>query len=146
MILVDANILLYATTECAEAERAQRWLDSKLNGDGRVGLPWASLLAFLRLITNSRIYPSPVSLLDAWAQVEDWLESPNVWIPSPTERHASILRRMLEAAGGGRNLVPDADLAALAIEHGLLVCSTDRDFSRFPGVRWENPLARDLAE
>ncbi len=142
MILVDANILLYATTQSPDAAKAREWLDSRLNGDARVGLPWASLLAFLRLVTSHRIYESPVSLPDAWAQVERWLTWPNVWIPTPTERHTAILGRMLEAAGGGRNLVPDADLAALAVEHGLLLCSADRDFSRFPGLRWENPVAR----
>jgi hypothetical protein len=140
VILVDANLLIYAATGCPEGEPARAWLDARLNGDARVGLPWPSLLAFLRVVTNSRIYSAPSSLSDAWAQVESWLGCTNVWIPGPTERHAPILGRMLEAAGGGGNLVPDADLAALAIEHGLVLCSTDRDFARFPGLRWENPL------
>jgi hypothetical protein len=142
LILLDANLLIYAATDCPERESARAWLDGKLNEDARVGLPWASLLAFLRLVTNPRIYAAPSSLSGAWAQVENWLGCPNVWIPGPTDRHASILGRMLEGAGGAGNLVPDADLAALAIEHGLVLCSTDRDFARFPGLRWENPLAR----
>jgi len=111
VILVDANLLLYATTECPEREIARSWLDDQLNGS-RVGMPWPNLLAFLRLATNRPVYPRPIPLRDAWEQVESWLSWPNVWIPLPTERHSSILSRMLQAAGSGGNLVPDADLAA----------------------------------
>ncbi len=119
---------------------AQAWLDDVLSGPNRVGLPWASLLSFLRLSTNRHIYERPISLGDAWELVESWIQLPNVWIPLPTERHPPILAKMLQAAGLGRNLVPDADLAALAVEHGLTLCSADRDFARFPGVRWRNPM------
>jgi predicted nucleic acid-binding protein len=77
----------------------------------------------------------------AWEHVKAWLSQPNVWVPLPNEHHSSILARMLKSAGGGANLVPDADMAALAIEHGLSLCSPDGDFARFPGLRWTNPLS-----
>ena len=91
MILVDANLLIYAkVSEYAEHQHALSWLESRLNGPGRVGLPWPSLLAFLRIITNSRVFDPPLSILEAWDQVKEWLTLPTVWIPEPTERHAEI--------------------------------------------------------
>ena len=93
--------------------------------------------------TNPRIFERPKSVATAWKQVEDWLDCPPVWIPQPTERHREILGSLLKTQGGRSNLVPDAHLAALAIEHGLILCSTDGDFARFPNLRWENPLAAD---
>lgn len=143
MILVDANLLIYATDKSSvHHDAAFRWLKDQLEKTSRVGLPWASLLAFLRLTTNARVFSRPLKLQDAWGQVEAWLASSNVWIPSPAENHRAILSRMLEAAGGGGNLIPDAHLAALSVEHGLTLCSTDGDFARFPGLRWANPLTR----
>jgi uncharacterized protein len=118
------------------------WLDSRLNGTARVGLPWPSLLSFIRLITNPRIFERPESASAAWAQVESWLDCPTVRIPSPTEHHRAVLGPLIESTAARANLVPDAHLAALAIEHGLLLCSTDGDFGRFPGLRWENPLTQ----
>jgi toxin-antitoxin system PIN domain toxin len=141
VILVDANLLVFAATRCAEHEKARNWLDGQISQNVRIGLPWSSLTAFLRIVTNVRIYRRSVAGMDeAWERVESWLDRPNVWIPSPTERHASLLQQMLKSAGGGGNLVPDADLAALAVEHGLLLCSADHNFARFPGLRWTNPL------
>ena len=141
MILVDANLLVYASiSSFAEHQRARAWLDGRLNAEDRVGLPWPSLLAFLRLVTNSRIFPRPLAIADAWRQVEAWLACDTAWIPSPGERHAAILARLLTGPGVVGNLVPDAHLAALAIEHGLELASSDGDFARFPGLRWTNPL------
>lgn len=142
MILVDANLLIYAhIREMRFHEPARAWLDEQLNEAPRVGLPWPSLLAFVRLVSNPRIYERPVPVAEAWKQVEAWLALSSVWIPSPTDRHSEILGRLLEGGAVFRsNLVPDAHLAALALEHGLVLCSADSDFARFGDVRWENPL------
>lgn len=120
---------------------AKSWLDEQLNGMGRVGLPWPSLLAFVRLVSNPRVFERPESITSAWGQVEQWLALESVWIPLPTDRHQETLGAVLRHTGERSNLVPDAHLAALAIEHGLTLCSTDGDFARFPGLRWENPLS-----
>jgi hypothetical protein len=103
-------------------------------------LPWTSLLAFVRIISNPRVVDRPRSLPEAWSQVEAWLDCPPAWIPLPTEHHRETLGELLRVVPRG-NLVPDAHLAALAVEHGLTLCSTDGDFARFPRLRWENPLA-----
>jgi toxin-antitoxin system PIN domain toxin len=125
----------------AAHERARSWLDQRLNGTTRVGLPWPSLLGFLRLVTNPRVFERPESMRAAWDQVLEWLGCDAAWIPSPTERHGEVLGRLLGLSGVRANLVPDAHLAALAIEHGLALASTDGDFARFPGLRFENPIA-----
>jgi toxin-antitoxin system PIN domain toxin len=141
VILVDANLLIFAATNCPEQAAAKSWLDEQLNGTTLVGIPWHSLLAFLRISTNLRIYGQTVaSVAEAWAQVESWLSCPNVWIPQPTEKHSRFLRENLRYAGAGGNLIPDAHLAALAMEHGLTLCSADDDFGRFQGLNWINPL------
>ncbi len=140
MILVDANILIYAVAEeSPEHDAASTWLDERLNGTTRVGLPWPSVLAYLRLISNPRVYERPLSLADAWHRASAWLEQPVAWVPLPTARHAGVLGQLLRPESASR-LVPDAHLAALAVEHGLRVCTTDGDFARFAGVSWENPL------
>jgi uncharacterized protein len=145
VILVDTNLLVYARmTTLPQHAAAREWLDERLNDRPRVGLPWQSLLGFLRIATNSRIFERPDSVSAAWAQVEKWLGSPNVWIPQPAEGHQAIFGRLLAHAAGGANLIPDTHLAALAIEHGLAVCSTDGDFARFPEVKWVNPLREAL--
>jgi uncharacterized protein len=141
VILVDANILIYATNAESDQHAGSRdWLDRKLSGPAPVGLPWASLLAFLRIATNPRAFRSPLTMLIAWRQVSNWLSSETVWTPQPTERHAEVLGNLLALPGVYGNLVPDAHLAALAIEHGLTLCSTDGDFARFPGLTWCDPL------
>lgn len=141
MILIDANLLVYAhVSSFVQHEPAHAWLDSQLNGHSPVGLPWHSLLAFLRIATNPRIFERPEPMVDAWKQVEAWLDCEVTWIPEPTERHRDILGSLLAGGGMQANLVPDAHLAALAIEHGLLLCSTDGDFGRFSNLRWHNPL------
>lgn len=142
MILVDANLLVYANArEFRQHDRARAWLDERLNGTAPVGLPWPSLLAFIRLISNPRMLERPRPVADAWSQVEAWLDRPPVWVPQPTERHREVLGRLVATSVPRANLVPDAHLAAIAIEHGLVLCSTDGDFARFAGLRWENPLA-----
>jgi toxin-antitoxin system PIN domain toxin len=142
VILVDANILLYAANrEAPERDAARNWLDEQLNGTVRVGLPWPSLLAFVRVASNPVVFRSAGTPRDAWRQVDAWLGCAPAWIPLPGERHAEILRRLLDDPLMTSRLVQDAHLAALAIEHVLTLCSTDGDFSRFPGLRWMNPLA-----
>jgi uncharacterized protein len=141
LILVDANLLIYAVNASAPQHAAARhWLDERLSSPALVGLPWASLLAFLRLVTNPRVFQRPLSMADAWNQAEAWLGSGPAWVPAPTERHAGILTRLLAAPGVHGNLVPDVHLAALAMEHGLELNSTDGDFAQFVGLRWRNPL------
>jgi len=141
-ILVDANLLIYAYNSSATQHTVARaWLDNQLMGVAPVGLPWPSLLAFLRVMTHPRLLARPVATLDTWRQVSRWLNIPIAWIPQPTERHAEVLGQLLALPGVRGNLVHDAHLAALAIEHGLILCSTDGDFTRFPGRRWQNPLA-----
>ena len=100
-----------------------------------------STLGYLRLVTNPRMVKPPVSMATAWQRVSAWLSAASAWTPGPTERHADVLGNLLALPGVHGNLVPDAHLAALAIEHGLTLCSTDGDFARFPGLRWLNPLA-----
>jgi toxin-antitoxin system PIN domain toxin len=142
VILVDANILIYSHVESfAQHKAAREWLDQQLNGSTRVGLPWDSLLAFLRLVTNPRVFERPEPMVDAWNQVRAWLACETAWIPQPTERHADLLTELLSLPGVQANLVPDAHLAALALEHGLTLCSTDGDFARFSELRWLNPIA-----
>ena len=143
MILVDVNLLVYAhVAGMSQHAAARSWLDERLSGRARVGLPWPSLLAFIRLVSNPRLFPQPESVADAWHQVEQWLGTAPVWIPLPTERHTEIIAQIFRETKGGTKMVSDAHLVALAIEHGLTLCSTDSDFARFPGLRWENPLAR----
>ncbi len=142
MILVDANVLIYASIPVLkEHSVAQRWLDETLSSGARVGLPWASLLTFLRLVSNPRVFERPPSLTGAWGQVERWLSLESVWIPTATDQHAMVLGRLLAEVSERSDLVADAHLAALAIEHGLTLYSADRDFARFSGLRWQNPLA-----
>jgi uncharacterized protein len=141
MILVDANLLVYAHVRgMTQHPQAKAWLDGEINRGGRVGLPWPCLLGFLRLVTNPRVFTRPETLDRAWRAVACWLDNPNVWVPVPTEHHRDVLTPLLSAAAGRPNLIPDAHLAALAIEHGLTLCSADGDFARFPGLRWQNPL------
>lgn len=141
MILVDVNLLVYArVAKFAQHDAARAWLDSKLAGPTAVGLPWPSLLGFVRLTVDRRVFERPFTMGQAWQQVEDWLDQPAVWIPTPTERHRAVLGSLLVDVGNSSSLVTDAHLAALAIEHGLMLCSSDKDFARFPGLSWDNPL------
>jgi toxin-antitoxin system PIN domain toxin len=142
VILIDVNLLLYATFEHATQHRAARaWLTEQLGGPARVALPWVSLLGFVRIATSSRIVRQPLTMTLAWQQVLEWLACEPAWIPQPTEHHAEVLGSLLAQPGMHSNLVPDAHLAALAIEHGLTLCSSDGDFARFRELNWLNPLS-----
>lgn len=141
MNLVDANLLLYAVIqEYPQHPAARAWLEDQLNGSARVGLPWVSLMAFLRISTNRRVFERPLDPVRAWGFVDAWLALPTVWVPNPTERHPEVLGQLMREARPTAGLLTDAHLAAIAIEHGLTLCSTDRDFARFDGLRWSNPL------
>jgi uncharacterized protein len=141
-VLVDVNLLIYATDQSSSFhDRARTWLGSALNGTERVGIPWQSIGAFLRITTNPRVNRQPFTPAQAWELVQDWLDSPLVWIPPATDRTAAVYRRLNENTPLTGNLVADGQLAALAIENGLALYSADTDFARFREVRWVNPLA-----
>jgi hypothetical protein len=140
--LVDANVLLYAVNSDARHHAAsRRWLDSALSGQSTVGFAWVVLLAFLRLSTKAGLFPNPLSPGEAMDRVEGWLEAGPAVVVEPTADHRRIVRGLLDQLGTGGNLVNDANLAALAIEHRGVVVSYDNEFSRFGGVRWEEPGA-----
>jgi uncharacterized protein len=144
MIVVDANLLLYAYSRSAAEHRAAKaWLARILSELEPVGLPWQSVAAFLRILTNSNLPGSGVTMPAALAVVEEWMALPQVRILAPTERHWAVLRQALLEGQARGPLVSDAELAALAMEYGGVLHTTDRDFSRFPGLRWINPLTRD---
>lgn len=141
MTVVDANVLLYAVDEeSAHHERAHNWFSLALGGKETVVLPWVSLLAFLRLVTNPRIYEAPLTVEQASEIVATWLSRPNVVQGNPGPDHWRHLRRLLEVTGAGGNLVSDAHLAAIALELGATVTTYDNDFERF-GVTWRLPPA-----
>jgi uncharacterized protein len=145
-MLVDANVLLFAVDEQSAFHVAARdWLTEQLNGSRRVGLPWATLLAFARIGTNPRASAKPLTPAEAWGHVTDWLEPEVAWIPAPTARHAEVLGDLVTRYQLRANLIADAHIAALAMEHGLTVVSADTDFARFTEIGWENPLASDGA-
>ena len=140
-MLVDANILLYAVDELSPFhDRARAWLEDALNGSRRVGVPWASTTAFLRIATNPRAMADPLSPASAWEIAAGWLDAEPVWIPEPGRGHREILARLLVDLDLRANLVSDAVLAALGIEHGLAIVSADSDFARFTEVTWINPV------
>jgi len=142
MYLVDINILLHAAFASAEwHHEARLWLDRKLAGRmSTVGLPWHSLLGFVRIASGSRFIDPPVPVDSAWQQLEDWLEAPAAWIPVPGRGHRHIIGQLIDGAKPTSKMIADLHLAALAVENGLTVASTDADFGRLPGVRWVNPL------
>jgi toxin-antitoxin system PIN domain toxin len=140
--IVDANVLLYAVNEDDPHHHLARgWLDRALQGGMAVGFAWVVLLAFLRLSTRPGLFPRPLRAGQALDVVEAWLGQPPAVIVEPTLRHHLVLRGLLEPFGTAANLVGDAHLAALAVEHGASVVSFDRDFGRFPGVRHVEPEA-----
>lgn len=140
-MLLDANLLIYAVDERSPLHpRARDWLTDQLNGSRRVGLPWQSLGTFLRITTHPRIFERPLGSADAWARVEAWLAAPMAWTPSPGPRHGALFGSLVAGYGVTGNLVPDAQLAALALEHGLEICSADSDFAMFTEIRWINPV------
>ncbi len=142
MKLTDVNLLLYALDATAPRHRAaRRWLEEQLSGTETFAFTWVVLLAFMRLGTSPRVFQRPLEPAEAFDIVDGWLAQPCATVIHPTDRHSAVLRELLEPLGTAGNLTTDAHLAALAIEHGAELCSCDADFSRFPGLRWRDPLA-----
>ena len=140
-MLVDANLLLYAYHQRAEQHNASRaWLQAALSGPELVRFAWLTLWAFLRISTNPRIFEHPLSTSEAEAVVSSWLAQPVAGILEPGERHWEMLRSLLRKGQATGPLVMDAVIAAIALEHGATLYTTDRDFSRFAGLKWTNPL------
>lgn len=138
MNLVDANVLLYAVNESVDKhDESRSWLDGAFNSREPVGLSWITLLAFLRLSTKAGLFPSPLSVSEALGRVQEWQQ--RAVLVEPTTRHLAVLSGLLETAGTGGNLVSDAHLAALGVEHDATIITYDNDFSRFAGVRWRPP-------
>lgn len=141
MRLLDVNLLLYAVDATAPRHAAARqWVEETFSGSGTVAFAWSVLLTFVRLSTRPVVFEQPLSVGQALDVVNGWLALSISTVVHPTERHADVLRELLEPLGTAGNLTTDAHLAALAIEHGAELCSSDADFSRFPGVRWTDPL------
>ena len=141
MKLLDLNILLYATNrDSPRHPAAKAWLESMLSGEESIAIPWVVVLGFLRIATSRQVLPRPISADEAITVVHGWLAQPPVIALNPGDEHWRVLTRLLSDAGSAGNLTTDAHLAALAIEHGAELCSTDTDFARFPHLRWLNPL------
>jgi toxin-antitoxin system PIN domain toxin len=144
MILVDANLLLHAEDSLSEQHVAARdWWDAQLSGSETVCLCWPVLTAFIRIGTNARLHRRPLSAKEAVERVQSWLNQPCVRIIQPTEQHWTIFQQMLRVGNATANLVSDAHLAALAIEHNCVLQSNDTDFARFRGLKWRNPITAD---
>ena len=142
MTVVDANVLLYAVnTASPQHHAAKAWLDDALSGEARVGLPWLTLLAFIRIVTHPSVFPNPLTTTQALELVDAWCARPNVVHPEPSRTFSATFARTLTAAGAHGNLVSDAYLAALAVECGAAVATFDRDFARFSGVETRTPAA-----
>ena len=142
MILLDANLLIYAVNADAPLNRkAKSWLEAALSGRETVGFPLSVLLAFLRLTTRPGLFGRPLPIDAAFDLVASWLEQPPATIVHPGPRHLEVVRELLQPLGTGGNLTSDAHLAALAIEHRAELCSSDTDFVRFKGLKWRNPLS-----
>ena len=142
MKVPDLHLLTYAVDrEAPEHSAALSWWNGTLSGSETVGLPWTVPLGFVRLTTNARVFRSPLTSEATLDYVDRWLAHPVTTVVDPTPRHPQVLRDLLSKAGTAGNLVADAHLAALAIEHGATLCSADRDFGRFIGLEWMNPLA-----
>ncbi len=141
MKLPDVNLLIYAVDESSPHHaRARSWLEQTLSGTEMVGFAWLVLLGFIRISTNPVAFGHPLSPAKAFGFINSWLGQPVAAVVHPTDRHAALLRELLEPLGTAANLTSDAHLAALAIEHGAELCSRDSDFSRFEGLRWSDPL------
>jgi toxin-antitoxin system PIN domain toxin len=141
VIVLDANLLLYAYDETfAQHRRARAWLEDVFSGDEPVGLPWQTISAFLRIHTDAKLPGNRFTMVEAIQVVEDWMMLPNVHLLSPGKAHWSQFRRMLIDGQVRGPLTTDASLAALTIEYGGVLYTNDRDFARFPGLRWTNPL------
>lgn len=141
MILVDTNILLYAEDSLNPLhEDARQWWDTQLSGEFPVCLCWSILTSFIRVSTNRQIFKKPLTVNQALMRVQSWIDQPCLRLINPTASHWQIFQTMLLGGQAKANLVVDAHLAALAVEHGCVLYSTDSDFSRFPKLKWKNPL------
>lgn len=141
MIVIDVNLLIYAVNEDApDHEKARTWLEAVMSGTETVGLPWIVLLAFLRLTTRPGLFQRPLKAAEAFELIETWMAQPRVIALEPARRHLQTMRDLLAPLGTAGNLTSDAHLAAIAVEHGAELCSTDADFARFNRLRWRNPL------
>ena len=141
MILIDANILLYAEDSLNPLnKKTAKWLDEQLSGDTPVCFCWLTINAYLRISTDRRVFSKPLSISQAAERVESWLKQPCVKIIHPSNCHWKLFKGIIVGCQASANIVPDAHLAALAIEHGCILYSTDSDFSRFPKLKWQNPL------
>lgn len=142
MKLVDANVLLYAVNEDdPKHDDSRSWLDGALSGTESIGFAWPVLLAFLRLSTKVGLFPNPLTVGEAMLRVQAWVGQPPAVILEATPRHLDLLGGLLAGTGTGGNLVSDAHLAALALEHDAMVITYDADFGRFKGVRWRRPAS-----
>lgn len=143
MIILDANILVYAyNADAPQHAAAAAWVEELFGSDETIGLPWMTLWAFLRIVTNPRLWPNPRPVMEAFQIVREWLAHPGVFIIDPQERHIGLLERLVTEHRAAGPMLSDAALAALALEHGAVLVSTDQDFSRFRNLRWRNPLGR----
>jgi toxin-antitoxin system PIN domain toxin len=141
VILIDTNLLIYAiNADSPQHKSASSWLGGQFGGAARVGLPWHSLLGFVRLVSDRKIHKTGSSAAEAWDVVRKWLSVDNVWIPLPTDRHSDVLNGLFAMTNVGSRDVMDMHLAALAMEHDLTLCSADGDFARYPNLKWLNPL------
>ena len=141
MILPDVNLLVYSIDETSPFHRGARvWWESVLSSTEPVGLCYPSILGFIRLVTNRRLFEKPLTVNIAIEHVERWFGQPNTMLIVPTTRHWALLAKLLSSVGVGANLTTDAHIAALAIEHGYTLYSNDNDFARFKGLQWQNPL------
>ncbi len=142
MILVDVNLLVYVIDEDSPLHaQAIAWWEPQLQSGDLIGLGWNSLFGFLRVITNSRAVPKPLSLEVACQRVDEWLALPQVRVVQPTAAHFESFKRLLHGRAASPKLISDAHFTALAVEHDCDLCSADSDFGRFAGLRWRNPLA-----
>ena len=143
MKLLDLNLLLYAVNEDSPLHAAAKgWLEQALTDDEPVAIPWVVILGFLRIATHPRILAKPLKSDQALTVVDSWLCRPTVRILHAGPEHWRILRGLLRESGTAGNLTTDAHLAAMAIESGCELCSTDGDFARFRHLRWANPISR----
>ena len=141
MIVVDANLLIYAyDTASLHYEKSRDWLEGVFSGIEPTALPWQSVAAFLRVMTNPKLHGRQYSLNEAGDIIQDWMAQSNVRILAPSDDHWVQFRRMMVEGQASGPLISDAELAALTIEYGGVLYTTDRDFARFPGLRWKNPL------
>ena len=142
MRLLDVNILVYASIDSyAQHDKARRWLQKCLaSKTEKVAFPWETIAGFVRVVTNEKFMKPALTVSEAWEAVETWLSAPAAWIPVPTPRHIKYFRKFMRMKDMGSKLVADAQLAALACEHGLTLVSADADFKKFDGLRVENPV------